>query len=278
MPSTIWKGSISFGLVSFPVRLHSAARAETVRFHLLHAKDKSRVKQVWLCAKDNERVERSEMVKGYETGDDEYVVVEEAELKKIAPPTASTMEILQFVANDEVNPIYFESSYYVVPEGKTAKPYTLFVAALKDTGQDAVAQVAMHNREHVVLIRPSEDGLLLHTLYYSDELHEDNKAEVPKANYTAKELALAKSLISQLKAPFKPEDFTDTYRENVERLIQQKQRGQKVTSIRPPRKAPVVDLMEALRRSLKSSQSEKPDPKAANDSATRKKAGRHRAA
>ena len=252
MASTVWKGYISFGLVSFPVRLTSAARAETVHFHMLHKKDLSRVKEVWFCAEEDKQIDRSDIVKGYEMGNGTYVVVEDEELEKIAPATATTMDILQFVGNDEVDPIFFESSYYVASEDKTAKPYALFTAALEETQQDAIAKIAMHNREHIVLIRPLEGGLILHTLYYPDELHKANKSEAPESKYSAKELELAKSLIKQLKAPFQSKEFTDGYRENVERLIMEKQKGKKITSIQQPRKAPVIDLMEALRRSIKS--------------------------
>jgi len=218
MPATVWKGFISFGLVSFPVRLFAAARAETVHFHMLHKKDLSRVKEVWYCAEENKPIERSDIVKGYETGKNQYVVVDDEELKKIAPTTATTMDILQFVSSDEVDPIFFQSSYYVAAENSTAKPYVLFMAALTATKQDAIAKIAMHNREHIVLIRPSAGGLILHTLYYPDELHTANKSETPNAKYTAKELELARSLVSHLTAPFKLEQLHDTYRENVERL------------------------------------------------------------
>lgn len=255
MAATVWKGFISFGLVSFPVRLFAAARPETVHFHMLHKKDQSRVKEVWYCAEENKPIDRSEIEKGYEISKGEYVVVEDEELKAIAPPTATTMDVLQFVGKDEVDPIYFESSYYIAAEDKTAKPYVLFMAALTDTKQDAIAKVAMHNREHVVLIRPSDGGLVLHTLYYPDELHKTNRSETPKAKYSAKELALARSLVQNLTAPFKPNEFKDTYRENVERLIEQKSKGQKITTVKQPRKAPVIDLMEALKRSLKASSS-----------------------
>ena len=250
MPATVWKGYISFGLVSFPIRLLAAARAERVSFHMLHKKDLSRVKEVWYCAEENKPIERSEIVKGFEHGKNEYVVLDDEDLKKVAPATASTMEILQFVRADEVDPIYFESSYYIAPEEKISKPYALFQAALADSKHHAIAKIAMHNREHVVLIRPDEGRLVLHTMYYSNELHEANKAEAPKTKFSAKELDLAKSLISHLSAPFKPAAFHDTYRENVERLIEQKQKGQKITAVKQPRKAPVVDLMEALKRSL----------------------------
>lgn len=252
MPATVWKGYLSFGLVSFPVRLFSAARSESVHFHMLHKKDLSRVKEVWYCAEENKPIDRSEMVKGYEESKGSYVVVEDADLKKIAPPTATTMEIVQFVASGDVDPIFFEHSYYVAPEEKVSKPYGLFMAALKDTKHQAIARVAMHNREHVVLIRPAEGGLLMHTLFYPDELHASHQVEAPKAQYTAKELEMAKSLIGHLTAPFKPAQFHDTYRENVERLIEEKKKGHKITTVKQPRKAPVVDLMEALQQSLKS--------------------------
>jgi DNA end-binding protein Ku len=179
------------------------------------------------------------------------------------------------VGSDEVDPIFFESSYYVAAEGKTAKPYVLFMAALSETKRDAIAKIAMHNREHIVLIRPSGSGLILHTLYYAGELHRANKSETPKAKYTTKELELAKSLVSHLTAPFKPNEFHDTYRENIERLIKQKQKGQKVTPVEQPRKAPVIDLMEALKRSLNASQQAKSASKAASG---KKRAGRRKAA
>jgi DNA end-binding protein Ku len=256
MPATVWKGYLSFGLVSFPVRLFSAARAEGVHFHMLHKKDLSRVKEVWYCAEENKPIERSDIVKGYETGKGEnYVVVDDDELKKIAPPTATAMEILQFVPNDEVDPIFFESSYYVAPEEKVSKPYALFLAALTETEHDAIAKVAMHNREHVVLIRPADGGLVLHTLFYEDELHAANKTTAPKAKFSANELAMAKNLVKHLTAPFKPQEFHDTYRENVERMIEQKKKGQKITTVKQPAKAPVIDLMEALKQSLKSTSS-----------------------
>lgn len=253
MPATVWKGYLSFGLVSFPVRLFSAARAETVHFHMLHKRDLSRIKEVWYCAAENKPVDRTDIVKGYEASKGEYVVVEDEELKKIAPPTATTMEVLQFVGSDEVDPLFFESSYYVTPEEKVSKPYALFLAALSEAKRDAIAQLVMHNREHIVLIRPSAGTLVLHTLYYVNELHKANKASAPKDKFTAKELDMAKSLMAHLTAPFRPDQFHDTYRENVERMIEEKKKGRKITAVKQSRKAPVIDLMEALQRSLKMS-------------------------
>jgi DNA end-binding protein Ku len=252
MAATVWKGYLSFGLVSFPVRLFSAARAETVHFHMLHKKDLSRVKEVWYCAEEDIPIDRSNIVKGYEVEKGEYITVDDDELKKIAPTTATTMDILQFVASDEIDPLRFESSYYVAPEEEVSKPYALFMAALSETKRDAIAKMAMHNREHIVLIRPADGGLVLHTLYYEDELHKGNKAEAPKTKFSAKELDMAKSLVQHLTARFKSGEFRDTYRENVERLIEQKKKGEKITTVKQPRKAPVIDLMEALKKSLQS--------------------------
>ena len=266
MSAVVWKGYVSFGLVSFPVRLYAAGRAEAVHFHLLHKKDLSRVKEVWYCAAEDKRIDRSDMVKGYETSKDEYVVVEDEELDSIAPETASTMEIIQFVKEDEVDPVYFETSYYIAPGDNMTKSYALFLEALKTSGYDAIAKLSMHGREHIVLIRsgigPDKNGLLLHTLFYPNELHEGSKQTIPaKVAATKKEVELATQLVKQLAAPFKPEQFHDTYRENVEKLIEQKQKGEHVTRQPKAKRAPVIDLMEALKKSLSSKPAAKPAAK-----------------
>ncbi len=253
MAAIVWKGYIAFGLVSFPVRLHTAGRPESVHFHMLHRKDLSRVKEVWYCATEDKPIERSEIVKGYETAKGEYVTVEDDELDAIAPETASTMEILQFVKEAEVDPIYFEHSYYVAPGDEITKPYALFLKALEQTGYSALARVAMHGREHVVLIRHTENGLLLHTLFYEDELHESHRENIPgKASATKGEIDLAVRLIRQLAAPFAPEKFHDTYRERVNELVTKKAKGETITKHLKPKSAPVIYLMEALKKSLAS--------------------------
>ena len=251
MPATVWKGYLSFGLVSFPIRLHAAARPEPVHFHMLHKKDLSRVKEVLFCAKENKPLDRSEIVKGYEYEKNRYVVIDPEELKNIAPPTATVMEILQFVRMEEVDPIYFETSYYVSPEDAVSRPYSLLREAMQQTRYDALAKVAMHGREHIVILRPTEKSMVLHTMYFSDELHQTNRAEVPKpAKFDKKELDLAKKLIETLASPFKPEQYHDEYKKNVEQLIEKKRKGQKVVPIRQPKTAPVADLMQALQQSL----------------------------
>ncbi len=254
MAAIVWKGYISFGLVSFPVRLFAAARAESVHFHMLHRKDLSRVKEVWYCAEENKPIERADIVKGYETSKGEYVVVEDEELKNIAPATANTMEVLQFVHSGEVDPIYFEQSYYVAPGEELTKPYAVFSKAMEESEYSAIAKVTMHGREHVVLIRAAQDGLMLHTLFYQNELHQANRQRASaKTTATAKEISLATQLIKQLASPFKPAEFHDTYSANVEKLIEQKKKGQKVTAEPKPKRAPVIDLMEALKKSIQSS-------------------------
>ena len=269
MPATVWKGYLSFGLVSFPIRLAAAARAETVHFHLLHRKDQSRLKEVWYCAEENKPVERADIVKGYEYSKGEYVVVDDAELKKVAPPTAAAMEILQFVRAREVDPIYLEKSYYVIPEAAAEKPYALLRKAMTDSSYYGVAKVAMHSREHIVIIRPAETGMVLHTMYFANELHAANRTARVEETFNEKEMELARRLIDTLAAPFQPDEFKDEYRKNVEKMIGQKRRGRTVTAVKQPKNTPVVDIMEALRRSL---EAQKPAEKKAP--ATKKAPGK----
>ena len=159
MASTVWKGHLTFGLVSLPVKLYSAARSETVSFNQLHKHDNSRVKQVLYCQAEDKPIQRSEIVKGYEYEKDKYDVVDEEEIKKVAPKTAKTMEILEFVKSADVDPIYFESSYYMAPDDAGEKPYALLFEALRQSGYCALAKIAMHNREHVVFLRPAKREL-----------------------------------------------------------------------------------------------------------------------
>ena len=275
MATSVWKGYLSFGLVSFPVRLLAAAREETVHFHMLHQKDLSRIKEVWFCAEEDKPVPRDQIVKGYEVDKGQYVVVEQEDLEKIAPPTARVMEILQFVRASDVDPILFDKSYYVESDEAISKPYALLLHAMTETKYYAVAKVAMHGREHVVIIRPTAAGMVLHTMYYEDELHKANQPELPKnEKYNQKEVELAKRLIDTLASPFKLAEYHDTYRDNVMKMIEAKQKGQKVTPIRQPQVAPVVDLMAALQASLKKSGASA--GKAVKKTATKKAAARRK--
>src|SRR5271169_5172178 len=158
MASTVWKGHLTFGLVSFPVRLYSAARSESISFNQLHKHDGSRVKQVLYCQAEDKPIPRSEIVKGFEYEKDRYVVIEDEEVKKVAPQTAKVMEIQEFVKNEQVDPIYLETSYYMAPDEAGEKPYALLFDALRETKYYGIAKVAMHNREHIVVLRPGGKG------------------------------------------------------------------------------------------------------------------------
>ncbi|MFN0169143.1 MAG: Ku protein [Bryobacteraceae bacterium] len=250
MAASVWKGHLTFGLVSLPVRLHSAARAQTISFNLLHKDDHSRIKQITFCQAEDKPVPRSELVKGYEYEKDRYVVIEDEDIKKVAPKTSKVIEILEFVPVDQVDPIYLESSYYMAPEDGGEKPYALLFEALRETKYVGVAKIAMHNREHIVILRPGGRGIQLHTMYFEDEIRKVDEFRTDQGMVKEKELALAKMLVESLASNFEPEKYQDTYRENLRSLIQTKLDGRKVVEIAPPPVAPVIDIMEALKRSL----------------------------
>ena len=250
MASSVWKGHLTFGLVSFPIRLFSAARSETVSFNLLHKDDHSRIKQVTFCQAEDKPVPRSDLVKGYEYEKDRYVVIDEEDIKKVAPKTAKVMEILEFVKSDQVDPIYLESSYYVSPDEGGEKPYALLFQALRESGYYALAKVAMHNREHIIILRPGAKGILSHTMYYQDEIRQVEEFRTDTSLVKDKELAMAKMLISSLEAEFEPQKYHDTYRDNLQKMIEDKIEGKKVVATPETHVAPVIDIMEALKKSL----------------------------
>jgi len=251
MASTVWKGHLTFGLVSLPVKLYSAARSETVSFNQLHKSDNSRIKNVVYCQAEDKPVPRAELVKGYEYEKDKYVVVDEEEIKKVAPRTAKTMEILEFVKASEVDAVFFESSYYVAPDDAGEKPYALLFEALRRSEYLALAKIAMHNREHIVLLRPGKHGILMHTMYYTDEIRQVEEFRTDISLVKEKELELAMSLIDNLTGAFEPEKYKDTYRENLRALITAKVEGKEtVEPPAPTHLAPVIDILEALKMSI----------------------------
>ncbi len=277
MASTVWKGHLTFGLVSLPVRLYSAARSETVGFNQLHKADNSRVKQVLYCQLEDKPIERTDIVKGFEYEKGRYVVIEDEEVKKVAPKTAKTMEILEFVKSSDVDPIYYESSYYMAPDDAGEKPYALLFEAMRRSGYVALAKVAMHNREHIVILRPSGKGILLHTMYYADEIRKVDEFRTDVSLAKDKELELANTLIESLAGDFQPEKYKDDYRDNLKAMIQAKVDGKEIVETPAPQHlAPVIDILEALKMSL----AKKPARAAAEAVATesnggsKKKAGR----
>jgi DNA end-binding protein Ku len=250
MAASVWKGHLTFGLVTIPVRLFSAARSETISFNMLHKEDHSRIRQVTYCQLEDKPIARTDTVKGYEYEKDRYVVIEDEEIRKVAPKTAKVMEILEFVKADEVDAIYLESSYYVAPEEGGEKAYALLFTALKESGYYALAKVAMHNREHVIVMRPGDKGIVSHTMYYQDEIRQVEEFRTDTSLVKDKELAMAKMLISSLEAEFEPQKYRDSYRENLQKMIEAKIEGKKVVETPTEHVAPVIDIMEALKKSL----------------------------
>jgi DNA end-binding protein Ku len=250
MASSVWKGHITFGLVSFPVRLFSAARSETLSFNQLHKDDNSRIRQVTYCQVEDKPVPRSELVKGYEYEKDRYVVIDDEDIKKVAPKTAKVMEILEFVKATQVDPVYLESSYYVAPDEGGEKPYALLFQAMRESNYFALAKVAMHNREHVIVLRPGAKGILSHTMFYQDEIRQVDEFRTDTSLVKDKELDMAKMLITSLEAEFEPQKYHDSYRENLRQMIEAKIEGKKVVETPEAHIAPVIDIMEALKKSL----------------------------
>src|SRR5215472_17707318 len=249
--ASIWSGHLTFGLISMPVRLFSGARSSGISFNMLHRTDKSRLKQQYVCQTEGVVVDRSDIVKGYEFRKDEYIVIEPDEIKKIEPQTAKTMEILEFVRESEVDPVYFESSYYMMPEEAGRRPYALLAKALAESEYVAIAKLTMHNREYTVFLRPHEGGLMLHTMYYTDEVKKVEGFGAPDVELKDAEVKVAHQLIEALAAEWEPEKYKDSFQENLKKLIQTKLEGGEIAEVEKPKKlAPVVDLMSALKQSL----------------------------
>jgi len=250
MATSVWKGHLTFGLVSVPVRLFAAARGERISFNQLHKVCHSRLKQPLTCPTCNRTVERSEIIKGYEYEKDQYVLFNEEELDKVEPPSARTMQILEFVKVNEVDPLYYDASYYVAPEEGGVKAYQLLMEAMKETGTAAIAKLTMHQREHIVVIRPGSKGMTLHTMFYTNEIRSAESLPADKGELKEPEKKLAHQLIESLEAPFEPAKYRDEYQENLKGMISAKLKGQEVTEVTQPHLAPVIDLMEALKKSI----------------------------
>jgi DNA end-binding protein Ku len=250
MASTVWKGHLTFGLISIPVRLFAAARGERISFNQLHKECHSRLKQPLFCPTCNRHVERSEIVKGYEYEKDQYVLFNEEELDKIEPVSAHVMEILEFVKLNEMDPIYFDASYYIAPEDAGIKAYQLLMKAMEESGYGAIAKLTMHQREHIVVVRPGSKGMTLHTMFYTNEIRAAEAVPSDKIELKETEKKLAQQLIQSLAAPFQPEKYHDSYQDNVRGMIEAKRNGREVTEVAQPHMAPVIDLMEALKKSL----------------------------
>jgi DNA end-binding protein Ku len=275
MASTVWKGYISFGLISVPIRLYVAAREHHISFNQVHQVCGTRIKQQLYCPHCERVVERNEIAKGYPIDKDNFVLVSNEELKALEAQSSETMEIVQFVKLPEVDPLYFQTSYFSVAEDPGRKAYSLIRKGMQDLKVGAIAKITLHQREQIVMIRPFEKGLVLHTLYYPEEIRAvaeyDNQPEV---EVQKAEVELAEQFMKQLTGDFHPENFKDEYENRVEQLIESKQGQAEAPSKQPKRKlAPVIDLMDALRKSMaetKASVEEKKPPQRATAQRKRK--------
>jgi DNA end-binding protein Ku len=250
----IAKGNISFGLVSIPVKLFSATRARSVSFNLIHQKDGSRIQQKIYCPVDDAIIDRSELVRGFEIEKGRYVTFTDEELKNLEAATDDpSIEITEFLPLSEVDPIYFEESYYLESDHGAGKAYRLLTDAMTSTERVALGRYTMRGKEHLIVLRPYAKGLMLHTLYYADEVKPADEFD-RSVNEASKEneLTLAKRLIDDLtQKKFDPAQYHDTYRERVVEAAQQKAAGEEVTAApTAPQRGQVIDLMAALKASL----------------------------
>ena len=284
MPSSVWRGFISFGLVSVPVRLYAAARSSRIALHQLHNECHTRLRQPLFCPTHNRMVDRSEVVKGYEYEKGKYVLIDPEDLKKIQPESARAMEILSFVDGSEVDPLTFDASYYVVPESEGRKAYALLVKTLEDTNRVGIAKVTMHQREYTVFLRPYHHGLALHTMYYADEIREaPGFGDAEHTKLAPQEVKLAEQLVSTLSEKFDLRKYHDEYEARLKALIEARRKGKEIAAVPEQHRAPVIDIMSALKKSLAASSAAgerpaaKPGPAKATTAATRRRAAHRKA-
>jgi len=275
---SIGNGTLSFGMVSIPIRMYSAGESSSaVSFNMLHDKCKSRLKQQYICPKDNEIVARDHTVKGYEFAKDQYVTFTEDEVKAMAEEAQKAIEITEFVPAAKVDPVYFDGAYYLGPDKGGEKAYKLINEAMKQTGRAALAKWAARGKQYLVLIRPVGNGLVMQQLLYKDEVRPISEVPIEEAELKDSELKLAVQLVEQIaNDEFKPENYEDEVRKRYHEAIQRKVDGQEViTAAEAPKSAQIIDLMEALKASLAAKNTAaaqaKDEPKAAKSAASGKK-------
>ncbi|MBA2609631.1 MAG: Ku protein [Actinobacteria bacterium] len=252
-PRSLWSGAISFGLVNVPVKMVTAVSQKDVRFNQLHAKDNSRINQKRVCSLDGEEVPFDEIVKGYEVRPGTYVIIDPDELDGLDPVATHTIDIMEFVDLDQIDPVYFDKPYYLVPDRRAEKPYALLAQSLEKSGKVGIAKFVMRTKEYLAAIRSTQGALVLSTLLYGDEVVPIETLETPglETELTERELKMAEALIESLTEKFDPERYEDTYREKVMDVIAKKDQGQEIVA-QPEAEAParVEDLMAALEASV----------------------------
>jgi len=253
MPSTVWKGSLSFGLVNIPVGLHTAASDHTIRFHQLEKDTADRVRNKRVNERTGNEVDYADIVKGYDLGGGEYVVITQDELEAAAPEHTRTVDIVGFVDQSEIDPIYYRSAYYLAPDGAAApRAYALLREVMNEADKVAVALFVLRNKEHLVTVRARADVLVLETMYFADEIRDTSElSTVPgEMEFTDRERETARLLLDSMTKEWEPEDYQDTYRERVAEIVERKRRGETIVAERPAEPAPVIDLVQALQASI----------------------------
>ncbi|GAB4322007.1 MAG: Ku protein [Dehalococcoidia bacterium] len=267
MPRAIWKGTISFGMVSIPVRLFTATESKDISFRQLHADDFSPIRLVRWCPVDDRALENDEIVKGYEYAKDRYVIITDEDFEKLPVASKHTIELNAFVDAAEIDPSYYEKTYYLEPEEIAEKPYALLVRALADKNLVAVGKIAIRQKERLCALRVRDGLLILETLYYADEIRKPD-AGPPSVEVSDAELKMAHALIDMLREPFDPAKYRDEYREALLELIRARVEGEEVAAPEAPAAAkPAVDLMAALKASVEAARQRKGEAEPAEEEA-----------
>lgn len=250
----MWRGAISFGLVNVPVRLYPAVRPNDIHFHMLHDQDKSRLQRKMVCPVQNKEVPYEHIIKGYEISPGHYVTVEDRELEALAPKASRAIEVLYFADLKDIDPLYFQHPYFLLPEPGAEKTFELFVRAMEKTEKVAIVKFVMRAKEYVAAVRVLNEALLLETMYFSDEILTAQSLgwEPGKIQVGERELKTAQQLIDSLSERFEPEKLHDEYRDSVIKLVEKKSSGEEVavSPEKPPEKTEVADILAALEESL----------------------------
>jgi DNA end-binding protein Ku len=263
MPRAIWSGSISFGMVTIPVKLYGATQSKDIRFHLLHSTDGARLEQKRWCPVDDAEVPWSETARGYEYAKGQYVVLTDGDFERLPLPSKHTIELSAFVEEREIDPVFYEKSYYLEPGERADKPYALLFKALAEKKLSAVATITIRQKEQLCVLRPHESTIMLETLYYPDEIRMERGVELSAVKLSGRELEMAFTLIDLLRRPFDPAEYRDHYRDALAELIEAKLEGKQVVKTPAARETRVLDLADALKRSVEAAKKgTKPKPPA----------------
>jgi DNA end-binding protein Ku len=272
MPRTMWKGAISFGLVAIPIRMYPATEEKSLKFNQLHDKDHGRIKYLRVCSVCGEEVPFEHIVKGYEYEKGKYVILEDEDFDAVPVESSRAIDIIQFVDIEEIDPIYFQKSYYLVPEEVGVKAYALLRQAMSEDGRVGIAKVAIREKEHLAALRFKDDVFVMETMFWPDEIRAAEFEELDKKiTVRPQEVQMARSLIENLTSEFDPAQFKDEYREALVDIVEKKVAGEEIERIEAPEETKVVDLMDALKASVEATK-KKAASAPSKKAASRKKA------